>query len=175
MLFFLGRRGKNATALVLCENRALREQIRSLLNQALRHEYEPLHCVLTEPPVSLFRFLRQKYQKEFAEKPLGHLLHLDGLDGFLQHWQDGEWKTAPTAAQINMERELLLRELPTLAVWWMDTFALKLLHTHAIDLLDWLKVFEFKLPEDQKTKLPPIEDQKDRPKPLRSKERRGTN
>jgi tetratricopeptide (TPR) repeat protein len=125
-------------------------------------EYQFCDIDLTPyPTVSLLRSLTEQLPAAVINsKPVQYVANVRGLENSLLVSRDGRIQPSELTAQLNLERELLFRNVPYIILLWADTYFFRTLQREAPDLWSWVTYkFRFEdteaLTPDQHPALPP--------------------
>lgn len=158
LLFALHHRDKPTLAFVECKTNAKRDELTAWLQQELP-EYTCYTIDVTPLTVtSLLRTLDEKLPAAIKDAPpVTCLVNVYGLENRLDE---------QLAAQLNLERELLFRNVPYITLIWVDAYFFRKLQRLAPDLWHWVTYkFRFDDPTGQPVaQLPPLP-----PEPLAQK------
>ena len=90
-------------------------------------------------PHSLYRFLKERLT---ALSVSGNgLAHVWGLEQWLfEEGREGEWRPTRLTEQLNLERELIFRELPCMLLLWLSPIGAIRLAQSAPDFWNWLTI-----------------------------------
>jgi len=150
LLFALHHRDKPTLAFVECKTNAKRDELTGFLAQELP-EYTFYTLDVTPLPVtSLLRTLADNLPDPIRNSPLVTcVVNVYGLENRLDE---------QLAAQLNLERELLFRNVPYITIIWADAYFFRKLQRLAPDLWHWVTYkFRFDDPTGQPVaQLPPL-------------------
>lgn len=150
LLFALHHRDKPTLAFVECKTNAKRDELTGFLAQELP-EYTFFTIDVTPLPVtSLLRTLADNLPDPVKNSPpVTCVVNVYGLENRLDE---------QLAAQLNLERELLFRNVPYITIIWADAYFFRKLQRLAPDLWHWVTYkFRFNDPTGQPVaQLPPL-------------------
>lgn len=150
LLFALHHRDKPTLAFVECKTNAKRDELTGFLAQGLP-EYTFFTIDVTPLPVtSLLRTLADNLPDAIKNSPpVTCVVNVYGLENRLDE---------QLAAQLNLERELLFRNVPYITLIWADAYFFRKLQRLAPDLGHWVTYkFRFDDPTGQPiAQLPPL-------------------
>ncbi len=141
LLFTLHDRDHPTVVFMECDSLPRQTELEAQLQQDLP-EYQHHRIDLTPYPVtSLLRALAERLPHEVQQAPrVRYVVHVHGLENSLIVTEDGELKHSLLTAQLNLERELLFRNVPYIIVVWSDAVFFRKLQREAPDLWDWVTV-----------------------------------
>jgi tetratricopeptide (TPR) repeat protein len=153
LLFALHHRDKPTLAFVECKSTAKRDELAEFLQRELA-EYAFYTIDLTPLTVaSLLRTLDEELPATIKNSPpVTYVVNVHGLENRLDE---------QLAAQLNLERELLFRNVPYITLIWADAYFFRKLQRLAPDLWHWVTYkFRFDDPTVQPLEtLPPLPPQ----------------
>jgi tetratricopeptide (TPR) repeat protein len=154
LLFALHHRDKPTLAFVECKSTAKRDELAEFLQRELA-EYAFYTIDLTPLTVaSLLRTLDEELPATIKNSPpVTYVVNVHGLENRLDE---------QLAAQLNLERELLFRNVPYITLIWADAYFFRKLQRLAPDLWHWVTYkFRFDDPTVQPLEtLPPLPPQR---------------
>jgi tetratricopeptide (TPR) repeat protein len=154
LLFALHHRDKPTLAFVECKSTAKRDELAEFLQRELA-EYAFYTIDLTPLTVaSLLRTLDEELPAAIKDSPpVTYVVNVHGLENRLDE---------QLAAQLNLERELLFRNVPYITLIWADAYFFRKLQRLAPDLWHWVTYkFRFDDPTVQAVaQLPPLPPQR---------------
>ncbi len=141
LLFTLHDRDHPTVVFMECDSLPRQTELETQLQQDLP-EYQHHRIDLTPYPVtSLLRALAERLPHDVRHSPrVRYVVHIHGLENSLIVTEDGELKHSLLTAQLNLERELLFRNVPYILVVWSDGVFFRKLQREAPDLWDWVTV-----------------------------------
>lgn len=161
LLFVLHQRDAPTVVFLECNSYAKREELARFLRQHLT-EYQFHDIDVTRfSVVSLLRVLTENLPPEIVNsKPVQYAVNVYGLENSLLMSEDGQIKPSLLTAQLNLERELLFRNVPYIIIIWADHLFFQTLQRESPDLWSWVVYrFRFEGPEavdpENRPPLPP--------------------
>lgn len=144
LLFALHHRDAPTVVFLECNNYAKREELASFLRHNLT-EYQFHNIDVTPfPVISLLRVLTEQLPNEIVySEPVQYVVNVFGLENSLLISEHGEIKPSLLTAQLNLERELLFRNVPYIIVIWADHLFFQTLQRESPDLWSWV-VYRFR-------------------------------
>lgn len=130
LLFSLHHRDRPTLAFVECKSTAKRDELAHCLQAELpEYQFYTLD-VMSLPVASLVRTLSE-YLPDYVKNsaPVTYVVNVYGLENRLDE---------QLAAQLNLERELLFRNVPYITVVWADGYFFRRLQRLAPDLWHWV-------------------------------------
>lgn len=144
LIFALTQRDSPTLVFLECNSYTKRTEIADFLRKELT-EYKFHDIDLTPiPTISLLRSLTENLPAEIVNsKPVEYVVNVYGLENSLIVSKDGQLKHSDLTAQLNLERELLFRNVPYIIIIWADHSFFKTLQREAPDLWSWV-VYKFR-------------------------------
>lgn len=144
LLFVLHHRDAPTVVFLECNSYAKREELASFLRQNLT-EYQFFDIDVTPfPVVSLLRVLTEHLPTDIVQsQPVQYVVNVFGLENSLLVSEDGQIKPSQLTAQLNLERELLFRNVPYIIIIWADHLFFQTLQRESPDLWSWV-VYRFR-------------------------------
>ncbi len=159
LVFALGQRDEPTVALVECDSLAKRRELEAALAARMpEYQYRTLD-VTPYAVTSLLHTLNEHLPLAIrTSRPVTWVVHVHGLENSHLLNPDGHLAPAPLTAQLNLERELLFRQVPYLIVLWGDADFFRTLQREAPDFWHWV-TYRFRF-EDHTARpvadLPPL-------------------
>lgn len=144
LLFVLHHRDAPTVAFLECNSYAKREELALFLQENLT-EYQFHNIDVTRfSIISLLRVLTENLPPEIINsEPVQYIVNVYGLENSLLVSEDGQIKPSLLTAQLNLERELLFRNVPYIIIIWADHFFFQTLQRESPDLWSWV-VYRFR-------------------------------
>lgn len=144
LLFVLHHRDAPTVVFLECNSYAKREELAGFLRDNLT-EYQFHDIDVTRfSVVSLLRVLTENLSPEIVHSaPVQHVVNVYGLENSLLITENGQIKPSLLTAQLNLERELLFRNVPYIIIIWADHFFFQTLQRESPDLWSWV-VYRFR-------------------------------
>ena len=144
LLFSLHHRDAPTLAFLECNSYAKREELALFLRDNLT-EYQFHDIDVTRfSVVSLLRVLTENLPPEIVNSgPVKYVVNVYGLENSLLITENGQIKPSLLTAQLNLERELLFRNVPYIIIIWADHFFFQTLQRKSPDLWSWV-VYRFR-------------------------------
>jgi tetratricopeptide (TPR) repeat protein len=142
----------SALGLIIYETYDYQAKIYQEIQQLLpEYKFLPVD-VGAENITSLHRYLKEHLPTEILEsEQISYVVSVFNLANSLLTFEEGKIKPSWLTAQINLERELLFRDIPCVLLIWLDKPSAEQFRKEAPDFWDWLTyIFEFKTPENEK-------------------------
>ncbi|MGA0558429.1 tetratricopeptide repeat protein [Larkinella sp. VNQ87] len=148
LLFALHQRDRPTVVFIECNSYSRREEIAVFLRAELT-EYQFHTIDLTPfPVVSLLRILTEKLPESIVQsQPVHYVVNVYGLENSLVVSEDGRIRHSDLTAQLNLERELLFRNVPYIIILWADYSFFHTLQREAPDLWSWV-TYKFRFEGD---------------------------
>ncbi len=139
LLFSLHYRDRPTVVFLETNNPRTAATLRQFLADNLS-EYRFYDIDLTpHPTTSLLRTLAQTLPAEVSNsQPVQYVVNVQGLENSLLVSRDGRIQDSDLTAQLNLERELLFRNVPYLIILWADTRFFHTLQREAPDFWSWV-------------------------------------
>ena len=164
LLFALHHRDRPTVVFLEANSPRKATELESFLTQNLP-EYKFYTIDLTpHPTVSLLRVLTEQLPAEVVQsEPVTYSVNIKGLENSLLMNRDGRIEPSMLTAQLNLERELLFRNVPYNILIWADSHFFKTLQREAPDLWSWV-TYKFRFedtealtdPSDRPDQHPPL-------------------
>ncbi len=150
--FVLTQRTEPTLILVSAETSAKRAEVYEQFKERFTDYNHITFHIENEEMVSLEQWLTKKLPKTEPSEYISEMVHIFGLGSHF-HLLDNE-KLAPSSLlpQINMERELLFRDIPAVLVWWLDKYQIATLRQEAPDLWSWI-TYQFHFEAEEKLNI----------------------
>ena len=144
LLFSLHHRDAPTLAFLECNSYAKREELAQFLRDNLT-EYQLHDIDVTRfSVISLLRVLTENLPPEIVNSgPVQYVVNVYGLENSLLITENGQIKPSLLTAQLNLERELLFRNVPYIIIIWADHFFFQTLQRESPDLWSWV-VYRFR-------------------------------
>ncbi|MBC8156224.1 MAG: tetratricopeptide repeat protein [Bacteroidetes bacterium] len=149
LLFALHHRDTPTVVFLECNSYAKREELACFLRQNLT-EYRFKDVDVTRfSVVSLLRTLTENLSEEVIQSTsVQYVVNVHGLENSLLLSEDGQIKPSLLTAQLNLERELLFRNVPYIIIIWADHLFFQTLQRESPDFWSWVVYrFRFEGPE----------------------------
>ena len=144
LLFALHHRDAPTVVFMECNSYDKRRELAALLRTELT-EYQFHDIDVTSfSVVSLLRTLTENLPPAIVDsQPVQYVVNVYGLENSLLVSEDGQIKPSMLTAQLNLERELLFRNVPYVIVIWADHYFFQTLQRESPDLWSWV-VYRFR-------------------------------
>lgn len=141
LVFALSNRDKTSIAVAIYDTDDTRDKAIAYLGQQVQSQHTLTFDLFGQTTPSLLAFFRDNLPKTATqERPIIHLLRLDPqLFIVVNH----KVISSPLVAQINMEREMLFREVDAQVLLWLTREGYNRLRMDAPDFMDWVTAFVF--------------------------------
>ncbi len=139
LLFSLQNRDRPTVVFLETNNPRTAANLRQFLANNLP-EYRFYDIDLTPHlTTSLLRTLAQTLPTEVSNsQPVQYVVNVQGLENSLLVSRDGRIQDSDLTAQLNLERELLFRNVPYIIILWADTSFFRTLQREAPDFWSWV-------------------------------------
>jgi Tfp pilus assembly protein PilF len=150
--FVLTERTEPTLILVSADTSAKSEEVYGEFQTKFIEYHQTTFHIENEEMVSLEQWLTKKLPSTKPSEHISEMVHIFGLGSHF-HLADGDkLKPSSLLPQINMERELLFRDLPIVMVWWLDKYQIATLRQEAPDLWSWIS-YHFHFESEEKVSV----------------------
>jgi Tfp pilus assembly protein PilF len=150
--FVLTERTEPTLILVSADTSAKSEEVYEEFQTKFIEYHQTTFHIENEEMVSLEQWLTKKLPSTKPSEHISEMVHIFGLGSHF-HLADGDkLKPSSLLPQINMERELLFRDLPIVMVWWLDKYQIATLRQEAPDLWSWIS-YHFHFESEEKVSV----------------------
>lgn len=146
--FVLTKRTEPTLILVSADTSAKSEEVYEAFQSKFAEYHQTTFHIENEEMVSLEQWLTKKLIAIEPSEHISEMVHIFGLESHFHLAEGNKLKPSSLLPQINMERELLFRDLPIVMVWWLDKYQISTLRQEAPDLWSWISYhFHFEAEE----------------------------
>lgn len=157
--FVLKGRSMPTVILITCPSNKLRDKIQSELQSKLpEYDYQTID-IGGEQITSLYEYIKTHLSLPAnSQKAPQTIVSIYNLQSSLYELHEDQMEYSPLMRNINMQRELLFRELPIVTIIWTEKDFLNKLGNETKDFWDWVNYsFEFAGKSQQEYKSLPYD------------------